>query len=435
MAAQFKNITKFTIYSNYGPELSLLGGGAFSDVMIFQSMFDDSVRGSFSFADAGYRVGSKGNEVNLEELEEFNFSSGERVELKLEDTKGNVLDFKDANEFVIEDVLTSTSTTMHESFSINLCQNDIIKKEFNKHKVIKHWDGSYKISDIVDDVLKNILQTKKNVYIDPTVNKLPINGHYDDACDFCTLLASKAVSEQFPDFSGYFFFDTYEGYKFKSIDVMFSQEPKRIMLYNETQRLPEGKYTNKILDAQFNHNMNVLDNVRSGSISKTILKTWDPYTHVYTESEYDSNELYTTSNNAEVERPIIGKHLNVPEEPTNTLNHVWNTGTKPPGPDTEEQIKNSKEPTFDIENIVRKSIMRTKQAMLYKGTITINGDFGIFPGDVIQCDFPEISSKDLKKVISKKKSGKYLVLDVAHLISAEHCYTKLNIIRDSIKAA
>lgn len=434
MAAQFKNISKFTIYSNYSGELSLMGSRAFSNIMIFQSMFDDTVRGSFVMNDTGYRD-SKREEVNIDEIDGFNLTSGEKVELKLEDTKGNILDFKDANEFLIEDVKSSGSTTMYETFNITLCQDDFVRKEFNKHKVIKHWDGSYKISEIVNDVLKNILQTKKNVFIDPTANKLPINGHYDDACDFCTLLASKAVSEQFPDFSGYFFFDTYEGYKFKSIDVMFSQEPKRIMLYNETQGAPNGKYTNKILESHFNHNLNVIDNIRSGSISKTILKTWDPYTHAYTETEYDANELYKTNNNAEVERPKVGTHLNIAEESSNTLNHVWNTGTKPTGTGTEEQIKNSKEPTFDIENIVRKSIMRTKQAMLYKGTITIAGDFGIFPGDVIQCDFPEVSSKDLNKVVSKKKSGKYLVLDVAHLISGEHCYTKLNIIRDSIKAA
>lgn len=432
MADKNKNITKFTIFSNYGGDISLLGRGAFSNVLIFQSMFDDSVRGSFVMNDTGYRTVGP-NTPNLEEEPDLNLTSGEKVELKIEDPLGTVLDFSGENEFFVEEVDSSGSTTMYETLEINLCQKDIIKKEFDQHKVIKHWDGSYKISEIVNDVLKNILATEKQVTIDTTLNKLPIIGHYDDPLDFCTLLASKSIPEQFPDLSGYFFFDTYEGYKFKSIDVMFSQAPKRKMIQVETHEFPIS-YTNKILESHFLNNMNVIDNIRHGSLNVSILKTWDPYNHQYTETTFDSNSLYQEVNNAEFERPLIGSQLDIPPGSINTINHAWNTGWRPFGTGTVEQIKNSKEPTFDIETIVRKSIARTYQSMLYKVSITIRGDFGIFPGDVIECDFPEVSSKDKTKVKSKKKSGKYLVLDVSHLISAEHCYTKLNIIRDSIKA-
>ena len=69
---------------------------------------------------------------------------------------------------------------------------------------------------------------------------------------------------------------------------------------------------------------------------------------------------------------------------------------------------------------------------LYAANIKIYGDFELYPGDVIECDFPEISASSKIKNISKKKSGKYLIVDVAHLICPEGCYTKLNIIRDSI---
>jgi hypothetical protein len=103
----------------------------------------------------------------------------------------------------------------------------------------------------------------------------------------------------------------------------------------------------------------------------------------------------------------------------------------PPGSSLERQLEFAKEPTLDINAIIRKSIARYNQAFLYRAEIVIYGDFEIYPGDMIHCTFPEVSAK-LSKSVSKKKTGKYLVCDVSHLISAEHCYTRLNIVRDSI---
>lgn len=402
-----------------------MGERSFTHVLLYQSLLDHTVRASFRIADTGFRSATSREGVNLEEEDDLKITVGEKVELTMKDYYDNVLE----NTLSIEEINSSSTTTLNEMFDINLCHDDFIKNEMEKHYVVRRYEG--KISETVRKILKDVLQTTQDIDIDPTRNTLPILGKSDNPLNFCALLAPKSIPEKFPDLSGYFFFNTCVGYKFKSIDVLFSQEPKRNMIFNQTTSLPSG-YTNKILNVNFSNNMNIIDKIKVGTLSKSRLRTFDNFKHEYTTGLWDSDDTYKVKNNAALEKPKVATHLNVEEESTKIINQFYNTGVLPPGSNLQSQLDFAKEPTFNIEEIVRKSIARYNQAFLYRATITILGDFDIYPGDIIKCTFPEISSKDLNKVKSRKKSGKYLVVDVSHLINAEHCYTKLNIIRDTI---
>ena len=425
MSDSFKNIKNFTIYSNYSGEISLTGKGSFTHLTLYQSLLDDSVRGHFTMADTGYRTNGGKNTTSVEEDTDIKLTTGERVKLVLNDNRNNEIDI----ELSIENVNYSSSSTMTEMFSISLCSNDFIKMQYNKSSPNKHFEG--KIHEIVKKVLTNHLETEQNIHVHPTLNTLPINGYNNDnPLDFCTALAPKSIPEDYPDYSGYFFYNTIEGYHFKSIDKLFMQPEKRKMIYNETTKLPSS-YTNKIIKATFHHNMNVSNILQTASLTKSKIETFDPFTNEYVQNEWDSNETYG-DNNAANEKPKVASHLDAENEATKIINQIYNTGVLPPGSNLEKQLQFSREPTFDLNEIVRKSIARYNQAFLYRAEIVIPGDFGIYPGDIVRCHFPEISSKDLNKEVSRKKSGKYLVCDVSHFISAEHCYTRLNIVRDSI---
>lgn len=424
MSEEFKNIKEFVIYSNYNGELRLTGKSAFTHVLFYQSLLDDSVRASFRLLDTGYR--DKGGERNtsLDEPDDINLTTGEKVKLTIADNNGAEI----KTQLAIENVKYSSSDTMSEMVNVNLCSDDYIKMQFNSSAPSKHFEG--KIHEIVRKVLTDHLKTEQDIHVHSTLNRLPINGSItDNPLDFCTSLAPKSIPEDYPSSSGFFFYNTVEGYHFKSIDKLLTQEPKRKMVYNSTTRIPEG-FTNKILNVSFNHNMNITNIMQSSSLTKSKLETFDNYTNQYTQNEFDSNDTYGDTNTGK-EKPKVGTHLKVEEEQTKVINQLFNTGVLPPGSSLEKQLEFAKEPTLDINAIIRKSIARYNQAFLYRAEIVIYGDFEIYPGDMIHCTFPEVSAK-LSKSVSKKKTGKYLVCDVSHLISAEHCYTRLNIVRDSI---
>lgn len=422
---EFKNVSKFKIYSNYGKVLPLTGKGDFTHIEIKQSLMDDSVRISFRLSDTGYRFKER-DTVDIEEEEDLKITVGEKVELKVNDNKGNELE----TEVIVEDITNSSSSVFAEMFDISCCTKDFYENKKMKRSPIYHFEG--KIHETVKKVLKEILETEQEIFVDPVLNPLPINGRRcDNPLDFCTALAPKSIPEKYPQFSGYYFYNTVEGYHFKSLDMLFMQKAKRKMIYNENTG-SGGNYTNKINSIKFYHNLNLANVMHTASLTKTELETFDQYSHAYNIDEYTHDDTYQVFNNAALEKPIIAKEIDIQEEVTTAINQFWNTGTLPPGSDLGKQLQFSKVPTFDIQRIVRKSISRYNQVMLYRATITIHGDFGIYPGDIIECDFPEISDKINTKAISRKKSGKWLVCDVSHFINAEHCYTKLNIMRDSI---
>jgi len=106
-------------------------------------------------------------------------------------------------------------------------------------------------------------------------------------------------------------------------------------------------------------------------------------------------------------------------------------GILPAGRKLSQQIPKSQQPNFNMEEIVRQSAMRYNQLYSNKMSITIAGDFSLRAGDLIYCDFPEVSSKS-SKVVSQKAGGIYMIADLCHRITKDNCYTKLNLVRDSI---
>lgn len=77
------------------------------------------------------------------------------------------------------------------------------------------------------------------------------------------------------------------------------------------------------------------------------------------------------------------------------------------------------------------SATRYNSLFSIKLSLIIAGDISIRAGDIIHCDFPELSSKE-NIDYSQKKSGIYMVSDVGHRITKNSCYTMLNLVRESI---
>ena len=426
-ALEVHNVTTFTLFSNYGEDISLIGGGSFSHILIYQSIYDHSVRGKFDMYDSGVRR-EDGNETqSVEDTTEFCLTVGEKVELVVEDERKQKLEFTGGSAFLISEINSSMSDTMKEKHEIEMCMPDFIKNDLEENFVITRFDQ--KISDTVNEVLTPI--TERAIAIDPTVTELPVKGNTERPLDFVTSLAPKSQPEKFPESAGYLLFDTYNGLNFRSIDVMFSQEPKRRMILTETAKLPVG-YSNKILSVDFLNELNVHDSMKYGAFQKTRMRTFDPKTNQYTQTEQVANDLYQGTNNLSDSPPKVAEHLGISESTTRVLSAQRDTGIQPAGPALEEQLKSAEEQSFNVDEVPQLALKRYYQSRIFSVNIKTYGDFGIFPGDVIHCDFPEIAAKQTKKNISQSKSGKYLVADVAHLIAPEGCYTKLNIIRDSV---
>ena len=321
-----------------------------------------------------------------------------------------------------------------------MVQIDLASKEFIMNEKVRlntRFDG--KISDHIKKILtdQNYLGTEKNVDIEETSNNYNFIGNNKKPYYAMNWLSKRAVPN-LPDAkgntAGYFFFETSEGFKFKSIDSMLSQEKKKSIIYNQTPdsrgtNIPAG-YDVKALDYSKDNRVDVQEKLKMGAFStRTVL--FDPFNCYYEVITPNAKEKEKSLKLAGKELCVLNPEFNKEgpnKEFSRTTYMLLDKGTLPVG-DSKQQIEKSTEENFDPKNILNQAIMRYNQLYSIKTTITIPGDFSLHAGDVVFIDAPELAPET--KEVSKENGGLYIIADLCHYISPKETYTKLNLVRDS----
>ena len=309
---------------------------------------------------------------------------------------------------------------------------ECIDNELVENRVVKRYDG--KISDSVASICRECLKTPKGLNIDPVLNDFNFLGHVEKPFYKIPWLAKRSV----PDMpgakgglAGYFFYETFnQGYNFKSIDKLWEQPVIRSLIYNDLVTL-QPEYNAKILAYSFDNTVKVDNLLKSGALTSPVIERFDPYTNEYDKNIFSDVQRLKPRNMGGIEPPKIASDIDLWNKSSRISYRFNDTGVLPPGTNLMAQLESKDKINFNTEEILRQSYTRYNNLFNVKLSITIPGDFGIHAGNIIQCDFPELSSKELK-IVSKKKSGKYMVIDVAHRVHQSGFYTTLNLARESI---
>lgn len=430
------NIEKIEITSNYNGETIDFSTGI-GELTLYESLFDSTVRANAVFVDTGY--GPSGGSVTESARKGFfNKSAGEKTEIIVSDGYQQKLRYTD-------DYQLRTRRSVREAFGGDTRKSVFVTDFYSKESLLNHlvenrvtrkYEG--KTSDIVIDILLNVLKTSKNIIVDPSINDYTFIGGSEKVFHICTMLGKHSVPS-FPGaegkLAGYLFYETafngqVGGYQFRSIDKLFEQAPVRTIIENETTLLPQG-YDYKILKSYENVSVDIEDHLYAGSLFQRELRTFDPFSKDFQENVFDYSEQQIGDNNSGLEFFKLATDLDLQKKASRFSTRFWDTGVLPLGVNCEEQIKKSKEPVFDIDSIIRQASNRVNQLFTTQLNILIPMDLGIHVGDIIRCDFPEITSSEVKR-ISDLKSGKYLIMDIAHRINPTGSYSSLHLVRDTI---
>jgi hypothetical protein len=278
------------------------------------------------------------------------------------------------------------------------------------------------------------LQVKKKIEVDETA--LPYNfiGNDRKPLYVCTWLASKAVPKSaggIDGAAGYFMYETSEAFKFKSIDVLLKQEPKKKYIYTNAPKLPSG-YDGKILNVKIDRNIDLQQNMSLGMYNNRSI-FFDLYAMDYQVRSYSLEQDQKSKIEIAADN-ILFVDKEFRQIPTRFMNHVLDLGTLPSGKDAKEQLKNWKakptDPNFDAPKTMVQSIMRYNQLYSIKTHIMIPGDFSLHAGDMIECDFPDLAKIENKKPNTQTK-GKYMIASLCHRITPKDTFTSLTLVRDS----
>lgn len=430
----FCNVQRFNIFSNYS-EADIDFRARFHTLCIYESMFDTTVRASCQLIDSGY------GELNTASTEgEYNVTAGEKTEIILEDSYENKLDFTDeyhlrVREHTKEQFLGPSNRT--SSFYADFYSKESIDNHLLRTRPTKKFDGLP--HDHVEYLLRNNLETPKNIETDISIIPYNFLGYNEKVFYHCIKLCNKAAPPlDIGNLAGFVFYEVARGtessggYRFKSIDILFQQTPKKKYIYNNTEKTPNG-YDGKIINYYENRSVNAERDLVTGCTSKRLLQTFNPREKKWTETEFnptESQEKY----NAGKEFYKIAADLDIQNELTRYSTRLSDGGALASGFTMEEQLKYANDPkglgNYQIEDLVMQAESRLNQLLGTQVQILIPMDLSLHVGDLIECDFPEISNKQVQE-ISKNKSGVYIILDASHKINLNSAYTSLNISRDS----
>ena len=403
-----------------------------TDFSYYESILEPTIRTNIVYVDTGRAIKKDKSTQSL--IEGLPLQATEYVNIKISD--GNNVELN-IEQFVTQIVPVGQDTTKSVVTLDLVSEEGIINY---KTKVNQRFDG--KISEHVKKILtdKKYLGTEKKLDIEATENTYNFIGNQKRPFYSILWLAKKSIPSlqgAKQNTAGYFFYETSEGFKFKSIDSLLSQEKKKSFIYNQTpdsagENLPSG-YSAKILEHSVDDvSGDIQSKLQMGTYStRTIL--FDPFNCYY---EVITKEAEETEKNLK----LAGKNLpklnprfireGQKQEYSRTQYMLIDKGTLPTG-DTKQQITKSTEPNFDPQNILNQSVMRYNQLFSTKTQITIIADFSLHAGDIIFIDSPELSNKDNKE-LNKQFGGKYLICDLCHSIrKSEGGYTELTLVRDS----
>ena len=420
------------IVSNEDPgKTANLVGGLIS-IAYFESLMSDTLRATIRFTDTGI---NDSNDIKESILEGLPIVGQEKVVLKFEDNNKVTIGDKPELVMYVNKVTPISDDTRKTQIQLDLVSAEFIRNE--KTRITKRYDG--KISDHVKQLLTEGnsigLKTKKDVSdIDETLNNYNYIGNNKKPFYIINWLSRKSISAQNQKkgkSAGYFFFETADGYHFKSIDSLFAQEQKKSIIFNETPGIPEG-YDLKALEYSKDNNVNVQNKLKMGAYTtRTVL--FDPFTTYYEVVTPNAAEDEDDLKLGGKKLPKLNDEFNNEEankEFTRTTYYLLDKGTLATG-DTTQQLEKKDEQNFEYKDILNQSIMRYNQFFSSTANVTIPGDFSLHAGEMVYLDVPQLEEKKAENV-SKQNSGLYIIAGLTHYIHVtEGTFTKLSLARDS----
>ena len=424
------DITKFTIGAS--PDFSPVA----QIISYYEDITTPSIKVNVTIEETG--LSDKGPFGMLDNLP---IRGGEEVILEIEDNQDtpNKLSFKKEKSLYVNSVSNVDPGTQRDIYNMQFRPREFLAN--NQTRVVKRYNGRIN-SNVVKILTENGgIQTEKN--IDTDVTAVPYNFIGNDKKPFyiCTWLASKAIPAMMVDgkstiggAAGYFFFETYDGYKFKAVDKLLEGEPiRRYILTGKPDSPPPG-YTGKILKASIQRYINLEENMNMGIYANRSI-FFDYYGMGYHVRDYniEKNQKDKVKNAGKDE---LGQQISkeFTKTPSRLMSHILDVGSLPSGKSTKEQLETWKNhpdtPTYDAPNTMVQGMMRYNQLFTIKTDVMIAGDFSLRAGDLIYCDFPALTV-DHNKDVNKETGGIYMIASLCHRLTRGDCYTSLTLVRDT----
>ena len=412
------SITKAEVISNKDPQKTASLVNGILNLTYHESILQDTVKAYVVFGDVGLAVDNKSVIEGL----------------PLIGTEDFKLEFEDNNENKLKlNLNVNKVKPLYEDGSKNLTSLELVSEEFLRNEMGEsRCRGRINglISDSVEEIFTDRLKTEKTLDIEQSANRYNFIGGGRKPFYMLNLLSKQGIPQDKSDGNaGFLFYETSNGYHFKSIEGLFRQDQKKSYVFNnstDAQGIPAG-YDGKILEHKSDNSINVQSKMNMGAYKSKIV-LFNPFDCEYKVIEQTAEEVDVTS--AGKGLPKFNTKFDTEKKDfTRTTFYLIDSGTMPVG-STQDQITASTSDNFQAALTLNQSIRRYNQLFSGMMEITIAGDFSLHAGDVIFVDIPAIDSEK-SDTLNRESGGLYIIADLCHFVNADGTYTKLNLARDS----
>ena len=379
----------------------------------FESLYSPTVTANIAILEAGNS--SK---------EKLNLSGNEKVEFIVEHSSGT-LKFDRKNALRVNGAPTVLRESNRESVLLPLVSNYEIQNKgtpvFDKYANLSIMESAAKILEKKLNVPKSdINKWKGSSQLEKTRNTYDFIGKGKSAFEIITKLARKSLPVKGDP--GFFFYETQDGFNYRSVTSLIKQEVKETYTYSGGLKANLNNDANdyKILtQPTFVKDQNVTKALESGTyVSRNVF--FNPYNHEYIERIYKIDEkgvTETCGTDFKLDPELKDKSF------VKTNFHVLDIGSLQVGIST------------DINNTpsawAAKSTMRYNLLHSQVMTIQVPCNLNLRAGDTIKCQIETISTDKVNNAFDTQQSGKYLILHLCHHFDSSSAYTSLTLVRDT----
>ena len=408
-------------------------------IQYFEDIFSPTITAKIKVVNTGNSMTSFKN-TDGENQSIYNglpLRGGERLSMRI---AGNVpsrpsMDFSSRPEryLYVSSITDIISEANNESFTLNLVSREAITNETSR--VMRKYKTSSPINVSVEAILKDVIKTTRIGTIEKTKNKYGFIGNMRKPFTVLVWLASKSVPDVSGDVTaGFVFYQTQDGFQFRSIDKLISQPKKATYIYSPTTVTydeDENKVNNdfKILNYITEKNQNLIEKLRLGTYAshRTFFNPLDFSFTNYQEGVFDSKKYTNKSENLgskDLRLPKVqeGSNLSLGDVPSRIITAVLDIGTM----EGDVSKDNNADPTL----YQSQSLFRYNSLFTQTMNVMIPVNTNLRAGDVIECLFPKVSISD-KKEYDSETSGLYMIKELCHQFDTTSSYTSLKLIRDT----
>jgi len=414
-----------------------VSGGAIS-IDYYEDIFSPMITATVKVVNTGSSIAPEDNKDG-EKQSIYNglpLRGGERISMKISGNSATNkgLDFSknEKDYFYVSSITDVISETQQESFTLHLVSREAITNLTTR--VAKKYPTSLTIDESVRKILTDYLKTDKIGTLEKSSNKYGFIGNLRKPFTVLIWLASKAVPVSSGNgTAGFVFYQTQEGFQFRSIDGLIQQKPKATYTYSQaTVNYDEesGKVENdfKILNYITERNQNLIEKLQLGTYSshRMFFNPLDFSFSKYEEGIFKLEDYAGKAKNlgSQLKLPKISSTSNqtLGDTPTRILTAILDVGTMEKDASTDI---NSDPKLNQSQSLMRYNILFTQTL-----SVIVPCNTNLKAGDIIECQFPRISESETKEY-DKEQSGLYMIKELCHHFDSENSYTSMKLVRDT----